>query len=101
MASYISDYTGRQIDDVIGLFHLKGLDNVVGVVERNSDGTFGNIHYEIGDFPKDVPVTDFRNYDIEARHPDAIYIHNPYDDRNFVTSVHPDYYSSKLKDLTD
>lgn len=69
--------------------------------DKNPDGTFREIHHEINDFPKDVPVKDFRSYDLEKLHPDAIYIHNPYDDRNFVTSVHPDYYSSKLKNYTD
>ncbi len=29
--------------------------------------------------------------------PDIVYIHNPYDNRNRITSVHPDYYSEKLK----
>ena len=69
--------------------------------DKNPDGSVREMHYEIDDFPKDVPVTDYRSYDIEARHPDTVYIHNPYDDRNYVTSVLPDFYSSRLKDLTD
>ena len=69
--------------------------------DKNPDGTFREMHYEIALFPKDVPVRDYRTYDIAGRHPEAIYIHNPYDDANYVTSVHPDYYSSKLKDYTD
>ena len=40
MSSYLSIYTGTQIDTVIGLFHDKGLANVTGVVQRNSDGSF-------------------------------------------------------------
>ena len=31
---------------------------------------------------------------------DAILFHNPYDNANFVTSVHPAYYSDKLKGLS-
>lgn len=69
--------------------------------DKNPDGTFREMHYEIDLFPKDVPVRDYRTYDIAGRHPEAIYIHNPYDDGNYVTSVHPDYYSSKLKDYTE
>lgn len=69
--------------------------------DKNPDGTFKEVHFEIDGFPKDVPVTDFRDFDLESQHPDAIYIHNPYDDRNYVTSVHPDFYSSKLKNYTD
>ena len=33
--------------------------------------------------------------------PDVIYIHNAYDDWNLVTSVHPDFYSRKLKNYTE
>ena len=69
--------------------------------DKNSDGTFGEMHCEIALFPKDVPVRDYRTYNIVGRHPEAIYIHNPYDEGNYVTSVHPDYYSSKLKEYTD
>ena len=69
--------------------------------DKNPDGTFGQLHYEAGLFPADVPVVGYGSYDLAARHPDAIYIHNPYDEANYVTSVHPDYYSSRLKNMTD
>ena len=69
--------------------------------DRNSDGSFGEEHYEGNDYPEDVPVTDYRKYDFETRHPDRIYIHNPYDGNNFVTSVHPFFYSKNLKKYTD
>lgn len=61
----------------------------------------GKMHYEATEFPDYVPITDWQKYDIEKRHPDIIVIHNPYDDGNLVTSVHPDYYSSKLREYTD
>ncbi len=69
--------------------------------DKNPDGSFRQVHYEGALFPKDVPVVSYQKYNIEERHPDAIYIHNPYDEANYVTSVHPDYYSSKLKEFTD
>ena len=65
------------------------------------DGSAGQMHYEAALMPKKVQVTDFRKYKIEERKPDIIYIHNPYDEYNKVTSVHPDYYSSKLQNYTD
>lgn len=65
------------------------------------DGSAGEMHYEAALMPKKVPVTDFRRYKVEERRPDIIYIHNPYDEYNKVTSVHPDYYSSKLQNYTD
>lgn len=64
-------------------------------------GGLGKMHYEGDLFPQYVPITDWRKYNIEARHPDIIFIHNPYDNANYVTSVHPDYYSSKLRNFTD
>ncbi len=69
--------------------------------DKNPDGSVRELHYEANDFPKDVPVIHYKAYDLEAKHPDAIYIHNPYDEHNYVTSVLPEFYSSRLKDLTD
>ena len=69
--------------------------------DKNPDGTFRQMHYEALQYPGYVPITSYESYDLEANHPDAIYIHNPYDECNYVTTVHPDYYSSKLKDYTD
>ena len=69
--------------------------------ERRPDGSFGKMHYDGDQYPERIPVTDWREYDVEARKPDAVFIHNPYDGNNFVSSVHPDYYSSELKKKTD
>ncbi len=69
--------------------------------EKNPDGSAKEFVYEGDKYPEDVPVVRYDAYDLEAMHPDAIYIHNPYDDRNIVTTVHPDYYSSKLRECTD
>ena len=69
--------------------------------DRNPDGSFREEHYEGLDYPRDVPVINYRDYDFEGRHPDRIYIHNPYDEGNYVTSVHPFFYSKHLRELTD
>lgn len=69
--------------------------------DRLPDGGLGQRHYEGGLYPDDVPVVDWRAYQLEERRPDVIFIHNPYDDRNAVTSVPPDYYSDRLKAFTD
>ena len=69
--------------------------------EKNQDGSLGKMVYEGNDYPDYVPVVDFRKYDIEKRRPDIIYIHNPYDNNNAVTSVHPDFYSARIYELTD
>ena len=69
--------------------------------DKNSDGSFGQMHYEGDRFPKYVPITHFDEYSLEENHPDVIFIHNPYDEHNFVTSVHPFFYSKNLKQYTE
>lgn len=58
-------------------------------------------YYERDKFPNYVPVTDYSNFPLEEIHPGAIFIHNPYDDCNIVTTVLPEFYSSRLKNVTD
>ena len=70
----------------------------------NSDGSIGELHCEADIFPDYVPVMDWHDFQLErlkALHPDAIFIHNPYDDVNVVTSVDKQYYSRELKNVTD
>lgn len=69
--------------------------------DRNPDGSFGKMHDERDQYPEEVPVVPYDAYDFESRHPDAVFIHNPYDDGNYVTSVHPFFYSKNLKQYTD
>lgn len=67
----------------------------------NPDRSFGEMHYEGNEYPKDIEITDWQEYHFEERKPDAIYIHNPYDNWNLVTSVHPRFYSNNLKRYTE
>ncbi len=69
--------------------------------DKNPDGSFKEEHYEGDLYPKNVPITRYDVYDFETRRPDAIYIHNPYDECNHVTSVHPYFYAKNLKQFTD
>ncbi len=69
--------------------------------DKNPDGSFREMHYEGDQYPSYVPVTKYDEYNFEERRPDEIYIHNPYDECNFVTSVHPDFYAQNLKKITD
>lgn len=68
--------------------------------DRRQDGTFGEIQYEASLYPAAVQISDWLKYDIEAHCPDVIFIHNPYDEDNYITSVHPDFYSARLKRFT-
>ena len=69
--------------------------------DLNSDHSFGQIHYEGDEYPKNIEIIDWQSYNFEVRRPDVIYIHNPYDNCNLVTSVHPRFYSFNLKKYTD
>lgn len=68
---------------------------------RKNDGTVDNIHCESDLFPKDEPVTDWEAFDVAKIKPDIAFIHNPYDDLNFVTTVDPRFYSFELKKNVD
>lgn len=69
--------------------------------DKNPDGTLGQMHDEKDQYPEYVPITDWQRYDMKERRPDAVYIHNPYDECNYVTSVHPAFYARELKKYTD
>lgn len=69
--------------------------------DKNPDGSFKEVHYEAKEYPAYVPITHYNDYNFKEHHPDTIFIHNPYDDCNFVTSVHPFFYSSNIKQFTE
>lgn len=74
---------------------------VLPYFSKNADGSLREVCYEGADFPADVPITDWRQYSLEQEHPDIIFFHNPYDDYNLVTTIHPDFYASKIRYFTD
>lgn len=69
--------------------------------DKRPDGSFGQMHYEGDEYPSDIEITHYEDYNLEGRQPDAIYIHNPYDNWNYVTSVPERYYASNLKKYTE
>lgn len=69
--------------------------------DRNPDGTLSQMHYEGDKYPGNIPITSWEKYSLQERRPDVIYIHNPYDAQNYVTSVHPAFYAKELKKYTD
>ena len=81
-------------------------NNIVSVIVipyfyKRLDGTVLEQHYEIDLFPKELDVMDYRQCNLEQYQPDIIFINNPYDQYNFLTAVHPAYYSSNLVKYTD
>lgn len=69
--------------------------------DKKPDGSLREEHYEGDLYPDYVPITRYDEYDFESRRPDKIFIHNSYDNSNYVTSVHPFFYSDNLKKFTD
>ncbi|MBQ7478702.1 MAG: hypothetical protein IJT01_07355 [Selenomonadaceae bacterium] len=69
--------------------------------EKNPDDSPKEWHCERDLFPEEVSAMDWRELDLEAMHPDIIFIHSPYDNANLVTSVDPRYYSEHLKGQTE
>lgn len=67
----------------------------------NPDGSFGKMHCEASLYPDYVPITPYNAFDFLVHRPDMIFFHYPYDDTNFVTSVHPFFYSKNLKQYTE
>ncbi|MCL2204066.1 MAG: CDP-glycerol glycerophosphotransferase family protein [Defluviitaleaceae bacterium] len=74
----------------------------VPYLEFNSDGSISKTIYEGQEcYPPHMECIDWQLYDIEARRPDAIFTFNPYDGGNVVTSIHPNFYCERLRNLTD
>lgn len=69
--------------------------------DKNPDGSLAVMHDERDEYPENIEVTSWEEYKLEERRPDIIYIHNPYDDSNYVTCVHPKFFSKNLKKYTD
>lgn len=69
--------------------------------DRNPDGSFAKYNYDIDKYPDYVSVINHEEFNLADHYPDMIFIHNPYDEYNLVTTVHPNYYSYNLKKYTE
>lgn len=61
----------------------------------------GTVLESIGFYDERFEITDYREYDIKARRPDAIFTFNPYNSDWKFVGVHPDYYPENLRLCTD
>jgi hypothetical protein len=71
---------------------LYGLDNC---------GFWDEPHYDGADYYKDIKCEDWHSFDLERVHPDVIFTNNIYDDKNYVTQLHPKFWSGRLRSCTD
>ncbi len=58
-------------------------------------------HYDLDQYPEEVHAISYQEYDTGNRHPDYIFIQNPYDQYNYVNVVEMSMYSRFLYGLTD
>lgn len=64
--------------------------------DKDQEGNLTEIHDESGLYPGDVGIISWQDNQVDEIDPDVIFIHNPYDGNNLLTSIHPDYYTNKL-----
>lgn len=69
--------------------------------KKNPNGDPIEMIYEGDLYPDTVPIVNYKEFEYEKERPDVIYVHNPYDDGNTLTSVLPFFYSENLKKFTD
>lgn len=65
---------------------------------KKYDGSVYASRYDIDSYPDGIKLEDYRSFDLDFLQPDIIYIQQPYDRWNPVTSVDPDFYSHRLKE---
>lgn len=69
--------------------------------EKTWNGSEGQLHYEREDFPEEAGALPLDAYDLKEKRPAAIVYQNGRDDFGDTISVHPVYYSDRLRNSTD
>lgn len=64
--------------------------------DKDQDRNLTEMHDESGSYPDDIGIISWQDNQVDEIDPDVIFIHNPYDGNNLLTSIHPDYYTNKL-----
>lgn len=64
--------------------------------DKDQEGNLTEMHDELGAYPDDIGIISWQDSQVDEIDPDVIFIHNPYDGNNRVTSIHPKYYTNKL-----
>lgn len=100
-------YKAAMWDSMASVWRAAMEDNSVQVsvvpipyYDRCADGSLGEFHDERTLYPKEVATVSYDTFELTNEYPDVIVVHNPYDEYNRVTSVMPDFYTSRLKQYT-
>ena len=68
---------------------------------KEYDGTMSDEQYDLESYLGNLNVISYTEFSLELHHPNMIFIQNPYDEFNAVTSIHPHFYSRIIKEYTD
>lgn len=68
---------------------------------KEYDGELRDMQYEAEQFPADVQVVAYDEFDFALHYPEVIFTQNPYDAYDPVVSVHTFFYSENLKHYTE
>ena len=69
----------------------------VPTYSRGHDDSLYDAEYITTGYPSDVEITDINSYDLEANHPDTIYVQNIEDTSNPGFAVHPHFHTSNIR----
>lgn len=101
-------YNASMSDTILSIYHAARKDPdcdaywiPIPYWERKRDGSASTKHFDGPECYPGIACVDWQKYDIETRHPDIIVTFAPYDSCNYVTSVHPDFYCERLRELTE
>ena len=70
-----------------------------GQIAANDDEIIANTHLD--DYPENVKISLWTDFNLELHHPDRIYIQSPYDSENPCLTIPPQFYAKELRNYTD
>ena len=70
-----------------------------GQIIASDEELIHNTHFE--DYPDNVKLSLWTDYNLGLHHPDRIYIQSPYDGENPCLTIPPQYYAKELRNYTD
>ncbi|MBR1598342.1 MAG: LicD family protein [Lachnospiraceae bacterium] len=68
--------------------------------EKSIGGVLCKECYEADEFPDKLSVIDYNTYQFQVRWPDEVVIQVPFDDDNYVMSVHPEFFARRIRRFT-
>ena len=64
--------------------------------DKEENERLTKLHDESNLYSASLDIVSCKEHTVDEIDPDIIFIHNPYDDGNLITSIHSDYYIRKI-----